>query len=472
MSAATEHSIERVGRVLGCYSEVLRRSVAGQLVKPRTNVDAEELLNRCLATLQNPPVIDRRVRDLSDASRKLLAVIGSCQRDRWEVGNLVQISASIGHAEGLIPIENLLKAGLLFPDLPDDFDVEINDFAEWIGSAGIATAPVFAPPTVSRRAVGEELGLPDLSTPWPDNSAPNLHKADGLDWLLRIAAAYQLAADGSVRLTNANALFKRDLGRLQSHEVLSAPFPDQLVPTPDVGVLSLYWAVASGLLVRAESNLKVGSFPDDWDTQLGQAQSGLWSSLVSVQHWDPLAGYRLAENQLPPMPTMAILASMLLAQGPADNWHSPAPLAAWLWEHHPSWSGTLPRSSAAKQGEDWLENFLLGVAYPLGMVEVARSTTQGWLVRLTDWGRHLLCGGSEPPNPPTYPQTLMVQPNAEIVAYRQGLTPGLIAKLSRFADWKGQGPACTLVLTAEGIYRGLESGLNLASITQDRKSVV
>ena len=67
---------------------------------------------------------------------------------------------------------------------------------------------------------------------------------------------------------------------------------------------------------------------------------------------------------------------------------------------------------------------------------------------------------------PVFPQTLLVQPNAEILAYRQGLTPHLIATLSRFAQWKGLGPACTLELTAEQTYQGLESGLTLPMMLQ------
>jgi hypothetical protein len=77
-----------------------------------------------------------------------------------------------------------------------------------------------------------------------------------------------------------------------------------------------------------------------------------------------------------------------------------------------------------------------------------------------------LFGEKEPTAPPAFPQTLLVQPNAEILAYRQGLTPGLIAALSRFARWKGIGPACTLELTPEQTYRGLESGLTLPMIVQ------
>jgi hypothetical protein len=90
----------------------------------------------------------------------------------------------------------------------------------------------------------------------------------------------------------------------------------------------------------------------------------------------------------------------------------------------------------------------------------------GELLRLSAFGRHLLLGEPEPPAPPGFPQTLMVQPNAEILAYRQGLTPALIASLTRFAKWKGIGPACTLELTPEQTYRGLESGLTLPMIVQ------
>ena len=106
-------------------------------------------------------------------------------------------------------------------------------------------------------------------------------------------------------------------------------------------------------------------------------------------------------------------------------------------------------------------NWLLGVAQPLQLVEAA-----GEWIRLTAFGRYLFNAASAPPPAPVFPQTLLVQPNAEILAYRQGLTPALIATLSRFARWKGLGPACTLELTAEQTYRGLESGLTLPMMMQ------
>ena len=109
--------------------------------------------------------------------------------------------------------------------------------------------------------------------------------------------------------------------------------------------------------------------------------------------------------------------------------------------------------------------YVLGVAYPLSVVEVLRDDAVT-LFRLTEVGRHLLGSGPEPAAAPPFPQTLLVQPNAEVLAYRQGLTPELVGRLSRFARWKTLGPACTLELTAEHTYHGLESGMTLAGIVQ------
>jgi hypothetical protein len=53
-----------------------------------------------------------------------------------------------------------------------------------------------------------------------------------------------------------------------------------------------------------------------------------------------------------------------------------------------------------------------------------------------------------------------------VLAFRQCLTPVLIAKLTRLATWKRLGAACTLELNAEQMYRGLESGLTLAGVLQ------
>jgi hypothetical protein len=61
---------------------------------------------------------------------------------------------------------------------------------------------------------------------------------------------------------------------------------------------------------------------------------------------------------------------------------------------------------------------------------------------------------------------LLVQPNLEILVYRQGLTPALVVGLSRFAAWRGLGAACTLQLQPESVYRALELDDTFETILQ------
>jgi hypothetical protein len=217
------------------------------------------------------------------------------------------------------------------------------------------------------------------------------------------------------------------------------------------------WATTAGLLAERDGELVAAPFA--WDAGLAEVLSHLFAALLRVESWDPLVGYGASDAAPSPTPTAGFLALLLLAR--ASAWVEIPAVAEWLWTHHPSWAGVLPDAGAADRGAAWVSAFLLGVAYPLQLVEVS-----GELVRLAPLGRHLFANGPAPANPPAFPQTLLVQPNAEILAYRQGLTPALIATLNRFARWKGLGPACTLELTPEQTYRGLESGLTLPMILQ------
>src|SRR5688572_20481552 len=105
-------------RTLRRYEEPLLREVANRLIRPRNQWPVDELISRCLATTSDIPIIERRLKDLEPAGRQLLALIGHSRQPRWALGSLVELVISLGHADGLAPVLDLLATGLLYPVLP------------------------------------------------------------------------------------------------------------------------------------------------------------------------------------------------------------------------------------------------------------------------------------------------------------------------------------------------------------------
>jgi hypothetical protein len=444
-----------VRAALALYDEPLLRAVAARLFKPRSQWPPDELVARAAETLTNTPVVDRRIKDLSPSCRSLLAAIGLSGRTNWPVGQLLAISATLGYPEGLAPILALLDAGLAVPVVPED-SKRLRSWEDWL-AADPTNARLLVPTIVAERAVREGTGLPQLAGKRFD--AKTIHTADGLEWPLRLGVLWQQLRADPVRLTQANALFKRDQTRLEADPLLAAPMGDQIVEIPDTGVLVMAMGTACGLFIAEGGELRAGPFPTSWDAGMASSVNALWAALPAIAHWDPLRGYFLMEAG-EPFPTVTLSAMLLLAAQPEGVWTHPSDVAEYLAARHPSWASLVDDSGHA---ENWIETMYLGWALPLRLVE-ATQDGEGWWVRLTEIGRNILAGGPTPELSDPVIRGLVVQPNGDVIAYRQGLTPGLIAKLTRFADWKMLGPACILGLSAESVYRGLEAGLTLSDI--------
>lgn len=446
---------DRVRTALSRYSEGLFRAATGPLVKPKIGQAIEDLVEKVAGTQTNPPVIDRRIRELPPAPQALLRLLGLTRQPVWKVGHLIALSAAAGHAEGFTPVEQLLGAALIFPAESDDFP--ITDFAAWLGRAGTLSATVFVHPAVLTRSRGLEVPTNGAKTRGTGTTT------DGLDWPLRIAAVWQKSRMAPIKVTQSRLLFKRDLAKFQGDDVLGAPFVDLAETVADPGVLAFEWAVAAGLFRVGTNEYHAEPSIPGWAEGLWPTLVHLFSHFFTIETWDPRKGYAPTESGLSPTPTAAILIFDMLARSPVTA-KTAAELAVPLWDNHPAWPSVLSRDDAKTQGTAWIEAFLNGVAFPLRIVEILPGEARQY--RLTEFGRHLFCGEVEPPAPQPFPQTLTVQPNAEMIVYRQGLSPQLVAELSRFAVWKQLGPACTLELNAEETYRGLESGLTLAVIKQ------
>ncbi|MCS6849927.1 MAG: hypothetical protein NZ700_02015, partial [Gemmataceae bacterium] len=385
-------------RTLARYDESLLRTMADRLVKPRNYWPVEELIERSIATVENVPVIDRRLRDLELAERHALAVIGHSGRASWPISQLVEVLAALGAPDGLAAVRALFEAGLLFPDLGTGPETASNgrtvlrSFDHWLGQGSTSGLRVWSPPAITRRAVGIDLGLPRLRTELA--AAPRaILEADGLEWPLRLAVVWQLAANSPFRRTQQGDLFKRDLDRLRGDPLLATPLPEALAPLPDLSLCLVAWANQLGILAENDHEWRAGTLPSVWSEGLWPALASLWQGLVRVTEWQPLDGWRGGEATPNPFPTAQFLALLLLTTLDPDDWACPEEVARWVVGHHPFWKGTEGSDRAAAAIVCWLG----GLAYPLRLVQATRPVPDRWLVRLSPLGRWLLGGGGGPP---------------------------------------------------------------------------
>ena len=458
-SQHTRHTLKR-------YDEALLRQVAHKLCKPRNQWPVGEILERLVAALNNAAMVDRRLKELPAASRQILAVIDHSRQTRWPVGTLVEILVTLGSEDGLAPLVTLLESGLLLPELfPFGTDPEqektdprsrLKKFENWL-SRSEPMPILLASPSVTRRVVKEDLGITCPTVAAPKNATA--HEGDGLDWPLRMAVLWQQVLATPLRRTQQGDFFKRDHERLKTDPLLSGAPNDTLTTIPDPGFFGAALALAAGLLREEQAELVAANWPTVWKHSLPLLLVELWTSLSRITSWNPAIGHAPTPGVGNPYPSAYLLAFLLLAQLPEDRWAEPKAIEDWIVGRHPFWAGKKTETSG-------ITTFLVGVAYSLKLVQATKGKDDDWLIRLSPLGRWVMRLTEHPPALPGFKQTLLVQPNLEILAYRQGLTPELIALLSKIATWKGLGPACTMQLEPHSVYRALEMGESLTSIVQ------
>jgi hypothetical protein len=460
----------RLEGTLRVYDEPLLRQVAEKLLRPRGQWPVAELIERCQAAYENIATIDRRLKELQPAERRLLALMGHSSQPLWQIVHLVEMATVLGDDDGLQSVHNLLHAGLLFPELPETCK-RLRSFNHWLTQSGERGPAVFSHPSVLARAIGEDLGLPVCSR--ASGQTGSVHEADGLEWPLRLSVVWQLAQAEPLRRTQQGEFFKRDQDRLRNDPLLNHQPADHLVELPDSAFWTAELASVLGILKEAESEWRAGESPATWHQGLLPMLACLWTVLPHTSFSIGISTQEEAKSGNP-MPS-AILLSLLYLSGLDENgWAKLEDVERWISKHHPYWTTQLSKSERRKQHLNLMSDleshpvsiFLLTIVYQLRMVQVSKAENGKWVIRLSPVGRWLLGIGPMPFLPAVPSQTLLVQPNLEIVAYRQGLTPGLIERLSCFASWKSLGAACLLQVQPETVYRALESGLTLSNIQQ------
>lgn len=406
------------------------QQVAKSLFPPRSKGTREELIERTLEALSEPAVIDRRLKTLSDDAKRALAVLRYADDGRWSTRLFVPTMACLTEFSPSGSLVELAEAGFLFLAIPPRSRVDDRLIVQ--------EENFYVPPPVLART--RELFPPFEIEPSARPAGP-ARESDGLEWPLRLAATHQFLSEGALRRTQGGSLYKRDSDRLRAHPVLSAELADTVAPTPGLVLLPICWAIAMGIARAEGDEILVGAFPERMRGSPTDVLRELWSGLLRSRSIPASDGSPWIQRSNVWLASVVQLGSL-----PEETW---VPLDAMDYESH---------------------EFLLSVGYSLRLVQLAKDASDRWLVRLTAVARKAFRLDGATPSPQGFPQTLLVQPNLEILVYRQGLTPDLIPRLSAIATWKTIGAACTLQLEPKSVYRALESGLTFDDIvgTLDR----
>ncbi|MFO0864273.1 MAG: hypothetical protein U0744_06390 [Gemmataceae bacterium] len=379
-AASNESLLEPIERALEAYDEPTLRQVAGKLYRPRNQWPVDELRRRCIETLGNAPVLDRRLKELPAPARGVLRLIAQSRQPYWPVGSLVEIAMTLGAEDGLEAIRLLLESGILYPQLRTGASAPvIRGIETWLTQT--SDPVVYAPFFVAQRTLRET--LPVDTAVWRVDALGTTAEADGLEWPLRLAIVHQQVSANPLRRTQTREFFKRDLERLRADPLLGTQPGESLVEIADPGLLAVGLAAAVGALDEQGGDLFAGSFPDTWEKGLASALAEIYAALWKLRGWTPLGGWDVASDAGRPLASAMLLALSLLGHLPEDAWADPHKLETWILSRHPFWASKPPEKAG-------IAAFLRGLAPTLRLVQSCKLPEGGHAIRLSAVGRWIL----------------------------------------------------------------------------------
>ncbi len=407
---------------------------------------------------------ERMVATLPHGSKVALGLFALTETAAWPAPGMALALGCLG-VEPAPALRLLLELGLVAVRVGEAFDVVV-DFDRPLGDQVVFTTLLAHPAALT----AARTTLPEGDRPPEAGPVRQVRESDGLEPILRTAAVWQRIEEGPIRQTQQATFFKRDRERIEDDPVLAGPIADAQEPLPDMALLWVALARGVGLIEpEAGSDRLVAARPDFWGENAVHLPQMIATRWLALRDWHEQAGMRQEGSPVDlAIPFLRAPALIWLAAIPEPGWLALDDLAAHLDALRPGWDRTLLSDSGpirTEGGAQALAAILLGPAYQLGLVRSAEENPGGRrAVQLTPLGRYALALGPPPPPRPTFDHFLLVQPNFEIIAYRQGLTPTLIGQFTRFARWSQVGAALELKLTPESVYRGLEGGLTTAGM--------
>ncbi len=437
--------------------------------------------------LDSPAAVEALVARLPAGSLLALSLFGLTE------ATSIALKA-LSHALRILDVEPkaaillLLELGLAAMDRDSEPGM-IDDFREILDRRDAGRLRLLVHPGVARevRTVPPFAGLPRLAGP-----VSQIRESDGLEAILRLGALWQRVDAEPLRQTQQGTLYKRDSERIRQDLVLAGSIADALKPLPDSPLLWMALARHIGLVEYDPAGERVlAAGPEFWFDNAVHLPQMIAAGWLALRSWQELDGeVRHEDEEILVLPFLRLALMLWLSALAEDEWVALEDLAEHLTGRFPGWSqvmlaeepagaadavrgDTVPRGRTrtklqkqrAPQGSNLLEALLLGAAYPLGLVRVAEERpTRRIAVQISRLGRYVLALSPAPLARPSFEHFLFVQPNFEVIAYRQGLTPQLVGLLSRFAAWTQVGSAIELKLTRESIVHGLDRGLTPESM--------
>jgi hypothetical protein len=407
----------------------------------------------------------RLTSDLEHPSRLVLGLAALIQPATWTIEAIAAVLRSLGRdpAEALRP---LAAVGLIAID--DEPALSPRNPLDDLDPSGADGRRVILHPEVLATASGEP-----PAGPAPPVCGPvrQVRETDGLEAVLRLSALWQRLAEAPLRRTQGGTLFKRDRERLADDPALVGAIDDAIEPLHDPPALWLALGKGVGLVVEDEEADRLIAVPDEfWTEHAVHLPPMIAARWLALETWRETGASPREPRCGVPLPALRAAALLGLATVPESEWVALDDLVAHLAERlgGRAEAAESPPRSSRNDRRDGLRTtlglILHGPAFVLGLVRAGLADEGRPAVQLTARGRYALGLGPPPAPGPAFDQALYVQPNFEIIAYRQGLNPHLIGQLGRFARWKRFGAAPELALTPEGTYRALEGGLTPAAI--------
>jgi Helicase conserved C-terminal domain len=481
MSGPVEH--EPAGEAGGLYRCTLSRYSPSVLRGIRDHLELDtavrspiRLVKAIEEHLREPVHRTAALADLPSELRPVLLLLPYVPPTGWRLEEIRELLRYVGCSVPDKALRAMLGLGFLALHAPNwqvetlrHFDLALN------GWEGEQLSVVCHP------ALANQLATPAFQPAKKSivRNVRNIRESDGLEFILRVAVLWERIAQSPIRLTQDTTLFKRDKERLASDPVLTTPMFDAPAPIPDIGYLAIVLGKQLNLLVAdQEGEMLRAQLGTLWLQGVHTLQRRIWQGLMTARAWSDQNGDPAGSLDAHRLPAKRWAVLLRLASLPADAWLSvtefdqdmracdPDRSAEFNQRAQRPFQVIVGRQGAGTPAQDvpvalaeWFEEFLLGAMYQLGAVQVAEdASSNAQVVQLSSRGRWLLGMGPEPPAPPIYEKSLYVQPNHEVVVYRQGLSPELIGQLASFCHWKSVGAALTLELTPESVYRGLELG--------------